>query len=219
MALTFILEITLAIYTIWRYKWSPVVRLAVLMFVALATFQLAEFMICRQMGGDPLIWSRIGYMAITTLPPLGIHMFYTLVGTKRPPLIAVAYASGLVFLLFFMLAPGAVTGHACLGNYVIFQVAPGSGGLYGAYYYGWLATMLVLCWRFIRRTAAGRKRRAIEGLAAGYAVFLIPATTISLVKPETIVGMPSIMCGFAVLLAIILAIIVLPTSAKPKEKR
>jgi len=48
----------------------------------------------------------------------------------------------------------------------------------------------------------------------GYSIFIIPATTVNLVNPATISGIPSIMCGFAVLLALALGFAVLPVAAK-----
>jgi len=47
-------------------------------------------------------------------------------------------------------------------------------------------------------------------LVLGYLVFLIPTALANSVKPETRRGIPSIMCGFAVLYAIILALYILP---------
>lgn len=216
MIATIIIEVTLAVYTVWRYKLTPIVRLAALMFASLAVFQLAEYMVCRDVG-DGMLWSRIGYVAITALPPLGLHMYYAMTKTRNRPLVAVAYLNGLAFVSFFLLAPDAFTGQVCLGNYVIFSLLPGSGWMYALYYYGWLAAVLVLCWKYLRQ-AKGRGRRTVQGLAAGYAVFLIPAATAGLLKPETLVAMPSIMCGFAVLLAIIMAFTVLPAAAEKRKR-
>ncbi|GEM_PF-4205541 len=41
--------------------------------------------------------------------------------------------------------------------------------------------------------------------------FIVPTTAVNLINPATLAGIPSIMCGFAVLLAIILAGEVLPS--------
>ena len=44
----------------------------------------------------------------------------------------------------------------------------------------------------------------------GYVLFMVPTTFVNIVDPSTISGIPSIMCGFAVLLAATLAGKVLP---------
>jgi len=223
MIATFLIEIGLAVYGVIRYKWSPAVRLAAALLLFLAVFQLAEFLVCQGLGGDALFWSRVGFVAITTLPPLGIHLTYVLAGTKPTPkarpLLAPAYATGICFMLFFTLVGQSLDGHACMGNYVIFQVAPGFGGLYGLYYYGWLIATLLLGWYFVRTVRQRPTRKAIQALMFGYAIFLIPTTTAGLLKPEAIAAIPSIMCGFAVLLALVLSFIVLPLGVKRKAKK
>lgn len=212
MIVTFAIEIALVILTVWRYKLDPVARLVVLLLISLATFQLAEYMVCRGVMGDSLIWSRLGFIAITALPPLGIHLIYILAGAKKRHFLWPAYIAGGLFMLFFALVGRSIDGHACMGNYVIFQVAPGFGGLYGLYYYGFLIAALGLGWHFMRKSSNKKTRRSLTGLMLGYTIFLIPTTTVSLLRPETITAIPSIMCGFAVLLALTLWFIVLPRS-------
>jgi hypothetical protein len=73
MVATCVIEITLLIYTVWRYKLNKLTRLATLVLFLLAVFQLSEFRVCR--GYTSLVlWSHIGYIAITLLPPVGIHI-------------------------------------------------------------------------------------------------------------------------------------------------
>ncbi|HSW98485.1 MAG TPA: histidine kinase N-terminal 7TM domain-containing protein [Candidatus Saccharimonadales bacterium] len=209
MAATFIIEVSLAVYTLWRYKMARTAQLAVLVFAMLATFQLAEFMVCRGPVAGTLQWSRLGYGAIALLPPLGLHLLVTITGQRRRALLASAYTAAAAFVAYFLLAPGAVNGHVCLGNYVIFEVAKNSGALFGAYYYGLLAAALWLGWRALKGAPAP-KRRAIKGLLFGYLAFIVPVVCVNLLSPNTMRGIPSIMCGFAVLLALALAFEVLP---------
>jgi len=216
MIATFCIEIGLAIYTMWRYRQSLVTRLIVLLFVFLAMFQLAEFMVCRGATGNTLIWSQIGYVAITLLPPLGIHLVYAIAGVKKRPLLIPAYIAAAGFMAFFAFVGNAIDGHACLGNYVIFQVAPGSGRLYGAYYYGLLLVTLGLGYYFRNQTKDRHQRRAFTGVMVGYLAFIIPTATANQLSPETIQAIPSVMCGFAILLALILAFVVLPVVAKER---
>jgi hypothetical protein len=57
---------------------------------------------------------------------------------------------------------------------------------------------------------AKNKARALKSLAVGYLAFILPVTIVNIIDPSTISGIPSIMCGFAVILAVILAGEVLP---------
>lgn len=60
------------------------------------------------------------------------------------------------------------------------------------------------------RRAAPHITRALKVLIVGYAAFMAPTTLVNIIDPSTIAGIPSIMCGFAVILALILSGFVLP---------
>ncbi len=218
MIATFVIEIVLAIYVAMRYELNEVGRLAVVLLVALATFQLAEFSVCGSTTGS-VIWSRIGYVAITLLPPLSLHLTYALTEAKKRLLLVPAYASMVAFIVFFAVMPGAFSGYACLGNYVIFEVGNGAGGLFGAYYYILLAVTLILGWKFMRQAKDRKAKRALGGLMAGYALFIIPAVAADIVSPDVVRAMPSVMCGFAVILALSLVFVVLPNGLARKVKQ
>lgn len=212
---TFVIEIFLALYTIIRYKMTTISRLAVATFVSLAVFQLAEFQVCAAAWFDPMLASRIGYVAITLLPALGIHFIYAIAGKTNRLRIGAGYLIAAVFSIFFLTAGDALTGNVCQGNYVIFDVAPGSIWAYTLYYYGFLVAGVALCLQFARN-AKPHVRSALGWFAAGYLAFMVPTTVVNIVDPSTIQGIPSIMCGFAVLFALALAIKVLPQIAKKR---
>lgn len=207
MLATFVVEIVLALYTMFRYKLNEVGRLAVLLLVFLAIFQLAEYAVCEGTGWiDSVLASRIGYVAITVLPPLGIHLAYAIARAKKRPLLWPVYLNAAMFIAMFLLIGPVFSGHACMGNYIIFQMMPDVVWLYALYYYGWLLAGLWLC----RHLATASTKRALYGLGIGYLVFLVPTTLVNIIDPETIKGIPSIMCGFAVLLAFTIAFWILP---------
>lgn len=211
MITTFVIEIACAMYVIARYKLTPVSRLAVAVLVGLAVFQLAEFNVCEgSWGVDSLTWARIGYVAITLLPPLGLHMAMRIAGVKRPFLVSGAYVAAAVFAVIFLFVGHGMRGQECLGNYVIFEVAPCAVWPYALYYYGLLLLTVGIALRESMRVKARNVKAALISLAVGYAAFIVPTTFVNVVDPTTIAGIPSIMCGFAVILALVLAGIVLP---------
>jgi len=215
MLATCILEIALAIYAIFRYRLNEITRLAVWLLVLLAVFQAAEYNVCESGFIDSLWAARIGYVAITFLPPLGIHLAYALAATKKRPLLPWAYASGGAFAVYFLLATQGLSGHACMGNYVIFQQAPGTVWLYTLYYFGWILATMWLCFRL----ATSKTKLSLLGLAFAYAIFIVPTTMVNIASPDTIAGIPSIMCGFAVGFAVILVMWILPKTVPKIPKR
>lgn len=211
MIATFIIEIIAAGYATWRYRLNKSGRLIVATLICLSIFQLSEYFVCGGLGMSSSGWSRLGYAAITMLPPLGLHLLYVLGGRTSRRLVAASYAMAGAFIVYFMSYAHAFTGYQCTGNYVIFQLAVKSGGAYGMYYYGWLLTALVKAARWLRQAKLPKPQiQAIKGLAVGYLVFIVPTAIANTVKPETRQGIPSIMCGFAVLFALILVAYILP---------
>ena len=213
MLATFLIEIGFAAYVLWRYKFTPITRLIVALLVLLAAFQGTEYLLCGGWGVDGGMWSRIGYGAITLLPPLGIHLAYLLANRKPAVVVGLGYASCAAFLGYFVFATQAISGHTCYANYVTFDTADASTIPYTMYYYGWLfvGTFLTFSWA---STLDKHRRAALYALMGGYLALLIPTTTITLLWDETLAAIPSIMCGFAIILAGLLTLKVAPESIK-----
>lgn len=213
MIATFVIEISLMAYTIFRYKMNTITRLIAALLGFLALFQLAEYNVCGGLFSlDAESWSRIGYVAITILPPIALHLVTAIAHVKGrwTALVAASYAAAIAWIGFFAAMPSAFDGHKCAGNYAIFQIGRNAGSLYFGYYYLLLIVGIAACIYF----AAYAKRRPIK-LAlllqlTGYLSFLLPTAITNTVNPETIRGIPSIMCGFAVSFALILAFYILP---------
>lgn len=216
MLATFFIEIALAIYAIWRYKMTALTRLISLLLGLLAVFQLAEYLVCGGLGLSGLDWSRVGFMAITLLPPIGLHIVHEMAGKQNKPLIIASYATSAAFVAYFAFATSALTGNQCTGNYVIFELPLTATWIYSVYYYGWVITGLVTAWQFAKSARKTKQQSALKAFAVGYASLLIPTATVNLIAPETLNGIPSIMCGFAVILALIVGFKVLPNLAEQK---
>ncbi|HET6747020.1 MAG TPA: hypothetical protein VFH06_02865 [Candidatus Saccharimonadales bacterium] len=190
--------------------------MAIAILVGLAVFQLAEFNVCEGAWGvDSLMWARIGYVAITLLPPLGLHLATKLAGKKQPILVGISYLSAAAFAILFLFVGHGMTAQQCLGNYVIFSIASWSVIPYTIYYYGWLVVAVAysIYWALRRK---GAVRSALLALAVGYLAFIIPTTAVNIIDPSTIAGIPSIMCGFAIILALILTLKVVPLAVGKK---
>ena len=208
MVLTCGIEVVLLIYTVIRYKMTAITRLTATTLALLALFQLCEFHVCRS-GWVAGTWSRIGFIAITMLPPLGIHIIQNMSKRGWQGLTWVGYIAGATFAGVFGFSKDAFVGHVCAGNYAIFQLAPRLGGFYFGYYYLWLFVGIGLSLYFSVK-ARMLIRQALILQATGFLVFILPTGIVNDLNPQTISGIPSIMCGFAVLYALILVFAILP---------
>ncbi len=217
MIATCIIEVSLLLYTLVRHRMNTVTRLSVATLGLLALFQLSEFTVCGATHWSASAWSRVGYMAITLLPPVGIHLVRALSGRGSPWIVRAAYLSGIAFALIFGLSPSAFQDHICAGNYAIFQLAPNLGGIYFGYYYGWLLFGIGQALLFTA-TAKINIRKALLYQVFGWLSFLLPTGIVNAMNPQTIAGIPSVMCGFAVIYAIVLVFGILPMAAKQTKK-
>lgn len=213
MIATFLLELILALYVFTRYKLNPKGRVILALLVCLAIFQAAEYYVCT---GSVLGFeaSRIGYAAITMLPPLGLYLMSLL--TKPLSKSAKVALMGVTALIvsYFLFAPSAIGGYVCTGNYVIFQIGSWQAWLYGTFYYSLLAAAI---WRGCTQAPArpkAKNAKAVKWLLIGYAVFIVPVAVLVVIQPDTRSAIPSIMCGFAVTLALILALKIAPLVQK-----
>jgi hypothetical protein len=221
MVATLVIEFSLAVYAVWRYQMTVLVRLITSMLVALGVFQLAEYFVCTGIGSMAVPWSRVGFVAITALPPIGLHIMHELAGKQSRKLVTFSYASMVSFMAFFLFSPGIFTGHQCTGNYVIFQFTPNVTGLYSLYYFGWLLTGIGLGLKWSNELMRQGKKsvtrlQTVRGLIVGYLVFLVPSAVVMTTNPAWRRGIPSVLCGFAVLLALILGLYILPRAAERK---
>lgn len=216
MVATFLIEIILLLALVIRYKMNRITRLIALSLFALAFFQLAEYFVCGGLGVDAQAWSRLGFVAITSLPPLGLHIIYSIKKTPRMWPVWASYALMAAWIGVFTFSQTAFRSHECAGNYVIFDLQLYLSYLYSAYYYGILLLGIVASLHFAQQ-ASGRQKQALLGMIAGYLVFLLPTAVVNTINPETIAGIPSIMCGFAVLFALILYGYVIPRTSKSNK--
>jgi hypothetical protein len=222
MLATLTTETALAIYTVWRYKMTTASRLITGIFLSLAAFQLAEYFVCTGYGLRAEQWSRLGFVMITLLPPLGLHLMHVLAKKPKRRLVTASYVSMAAYIGVFMFYRTAFNGHQCTGNYVIFQIGAQLGGLYYLYYFSWLAAGIGLGAHWANQLvekgqAVRRQLESVRGLIVGYLVFLVPVALANTVRPQTRRGIPSIMCGFAVILAFILAAYILPRAGELKQ--
>jgi hypothetical protein len=213
MLATFLIEFGMLFYVLWRYKMTTLTRLITVFLGALGTFQLAEYMICGGLGLGHTEWVQLGYVSITLLPALGMHMVAVLAKKSVKPLVYAAYASAAAYAVYFIGFGGMAISHECSPNYTIFDLSNNGYLWYGIYYYGWLLLTAGLAAYWARQQP--KKALLLRWMVAGYAVFIVPTSIANVIDPATMRAIPSIMCGFAVLCALILVWRILPLAKAP----
>lgn len=206
---TFVAESVLLLYVLLRYKMSLFVGIASMLIFSLSMFQLSEYMICK--NGNWNLWIAIGFASITLLPVLGYHLVAIILNKKK--LLIPLYLLTVTAIGFIVFSNNAIIDAKCSQNYLTFVAGNSLWGAYTIFYFGllFLGSMRILgnVWnkRFKKYTRADK---ALLWIFVGYLSFLIPTGLVYIVSPEARHAIPSIMCGFAILLAMILAFKVLP---------
>lgn len=216
MLATLAIETGLLLLILTKYRSTLLVKLAALTLFCLAGFQWAEYNVCTGTSLLTLNWSKVGFIFITLLPPLGVHMTHV-IAKKKSILPKLAYALAGIWSVFFLLSPSVFDSTQCTGNYVIFQFDAMASYAYGLYYYGLLFVGMVASYNFSKSLANAKRSQALKEFMYGYLVFIVPTAIANTLRPETTDAIPSIMCGFAIVFALILALRVLPLALGEKS--
>lgn len=210
MLITFLVEVTLAIYTFIRYRLTAFGRVAGLTIVLLAIFQVAEYQICAN-HCEPcsLVWSKIGFVAITLLPVASLYLISLM--THKTYFLIIGYLLAFAYTVYFLFVPKAISGAICGGNYVIFDTSRSLYSFYGFYYFGFL---LLGIWEALERMHEIHKKTATKRLLfwfiISYLSFMLPLAILYIIFPWVRGATESVMCGFAVLFAFILVLKIVP---------
>lgn len=178
----------------------------------LGSFQLAEYMMCT--GGNPQMWSKFGTAVISLLPVAGLHMVTLL--TRPTRWTGVGYLLGGLIMgaIIFLEVPILPQ---CTGKFVILRFEDWFSILFNLYY----AMFIFIALEMIVRTwmlHKGNKQELFWAMAA-YMVFIIPTALVYIFISISREAMPSIMCGFAVLGALVLVFKEMPVFYKVSAKK
>jgi hypothetical protein len=206
MLATMAIEGILAIYVLLRYRRGAFAKIAAVLLALLGIFQLSEFQVCSNQ--NPLFWSHFGLAAITLLPIVGLQLISYVTQKRRFLVIGCAIAAALV--LVFLFVPQSITGSLCGGNYVVFNGPTGLYQFYGAYYFAFLIFAIWQLLETMREKKGTIIRQVLRWFIIGYLSFMAPMGVIYALYAPARVAVTSIMCGFAVILALIVAFQIVP---------
>lgn len=213
MVATFALELVLAIYTVAKYKLNSKGRVIIALLICLAAFQLAEYFVCTS-SSVAISSARVGFAAITLLPGLAFYLMALLTKPLSRKLTVLMLVATLLIAGYFLVAPQAFDGYQCTGNYVMFQIGRRPAILYGLFYFGLILFSILKGVRFLGTEPGHEKARPVQWFIAGYAMFIVPVAVLTVFHPDTSRAIPSVLCGFAVTLAVVLVVKVAPLTLK-----
>lgn len=220
MLMTCIIEVSLAFYILLTYSMRQLShRLVVFILILLAGFQGIEYVLCAQQDQESITFlAHLGYTCITLLPVLGLHLTSALVKRKTPIYVYIGYSVAVMWMIYFMALSGSVIQGQCGANYALLRMPQRISQLYAMYYIGLLIVGIWEAYTVSRRHLYQRFWKPLLLLILGYICILFPTASAVMIEPQTLHAIPSVMCGFALTLAVILACGVVPTSDELFEK-
>lgn len=205
MLATFIIEGILALYVWFRYKTTKFAKASVLLIIFLGLVQVSEYQICA--GQSNSFWLKIGFISMTALPVLGLYL--TSLVKEKSKFLELGYFLAGVFIIYFIFFIPTIKS-ICAGNYVIFEGNKILRDFYSPYYFIFLFLSVSDLLGKALKTKEQEEKKFIYWFIFGYFSFLFPMGVVYILFEQTRNAVPSIMCGFAVILAFVTAFKVVP---------
>ncbi len=174
-----------------------------IMLLLLAGYQFAEVAVCA--NPQILLYSRLAFFEITWLPPLALWLVYQLSSTKNKWLKILPggyFLSGLALSIWIFTDPSCITKSVC--ELVIARYSHPSPFdlVYGIYFQTGLVLLVFWASAALVRTEDLVIRKHLANLQTGVLGFIFPSMAVRILMPESSGILPSVMCHFALILAV-----------------
>ena len=199
------IELILLIIICIKNRDHPQFWIIFTIMLLLQTYQLSEFLLCIGVAQNIVV--RLAISIITFLPPTGYLLTIRVLQCKRKFVLLIFYLSlifAVILSFYFFFWDTTIVMKDCNPIYAVYQI--GFTHLYGVYYNSViLLTLLVIFYQIIFKRVLKHNLKGLLVLI-GYISFLLPMIITLLVDPLLVSATTSIMCKYAILLAIMLLI-------------
>jgi len=207
---TGVLEFVAAVFTLISPGRKQILLPTALIFLLLAGYQFAEVAVCA--APDNVLFLRLAYFDITWLPPLSLWLMTRLVAPrpKAVSLISIPWFVAAALIVGWIFIAGSGPDKSVCQLVVARYINPRPFDvLYGAFYQSGLALLLFGTTAALGAGGDPVLRKHLAGLQAGALGFILPSLAVRILFRETEGILPSVMCHFALVLAVFLFVMVL----------
>jgi hypothetical protein len=203
--LTAALEIGLAIWAFRSPGRQDILRTTGLLLLVLAGYQVAEVFICAEPSRRFL--AALAFVDIVWLPPLGLWLLVLCTGTQKQGLIRLTQST---FVMAGLLATWVlvddsfVVGTVCQTVLATYEHGTPFHHVYGVFYELSLGAMIVGAMLGAVKLDDKIARAHCADLQLGVLAFMIPALFTQVFWKGLDPSLPSIMCHYAIILALLL---------------
>ena len=203
---TFIIEITLATFFLLKNPKDKLNKTIALIAFLLGFYQLNEFLICTT-GFN--IFTKLALITVAILPSLAIT--YTLIILRKKINIIwhiLLYTPSAFFILITIISSIYKQPAICSTVFIQYPYAGLIGKFFGLYYLLFLLASIILFYYASFKTTSIYEKRLHHLGILGILIFTIPTFIFLLFLPALQIQTSSILCEFALLLAIELIIVI-----------
>ena len=190
-----------------------------LILLLLAGYQLTEVAICADVAAAGFL-PRLAFVIVTWLPALGL----LLVAQIQRPRSRAMYGFAIAMLALSAGIVGWIavdssfaSASVCNAVYARYAHAQPRFQLYAGYYWVGLLGMTLVSGFGIRSTKDVRRRQCLGHVLIGTLGFILPSIAVSYFVPATKHALPSVLCHFALILAMLLAHMLWVLRTSPEE--
>jgi len=207
---TGIFEFLAALYTFFSPGRKRLLYPVGALFLLLAGYQFAEVAVCS--NPENLLLTRLAFFDITWLPPLGIWIVWVLSAPKikalnAVPLVYFAAAAGLSFWIFS--DAGCITKSVCQTVIARYQQSNPFETVFGLFFQSAMAILIFGAAAGMASAGDAVRRKHLANVQVGILGFVLPSLAVRILVQETQGMLPSVMCHFALVLAISLCALAL----------
>jgi len=200
-------EVVVAVWALRGPGDRSIVRTTAAILVLLAGYQVVEVAVCANVGA-PGVLPRLAFLDVTWLPPLGLVLVAQL-HRPRSRLFHMAsrtmLAAALGIAAWIALDRSFATASVCSAVYARYTHVMPRFAVYAGFYWVGLLGMVVFSGYGAKASVDPHRRRLLAQVLFGTAGFVVPAVVTSWFIPTAVGALPSIMCHFALVLAVFLA--------------
>jgi len=203
---TAVFELGAAWWVLRREGNRSVLRVTAAIFVLLASYQAIEVAICADEAHAGFL-PRLAFIAVTWLPPLGLLLIARLIHPRSRYAMTAAVAmlaAAVGMVVWIVTDPGFAGISVCTAVVARYTHAMPRFFVYSAFYWMGLAGMVGFAGVGLRTATSGAQRRLIRQILLGTLAFVVPSLVTSFFVPMAKGAMPSVMCHYALLLALFL---------------
>lgn len=174
--------------------------------IMLGFYQFTEFMLCT--SKNAALWVRAGYITYTFLPALGVHavLNYFKVPGKINRLLLYIIPVG--YTVMALLSPEFVQGGSCQTVFILTKIFYSKNHqvffsiLYDLYYFSFMLFACLFAFRKYWIEKDVQKKKLYVLLPIAISLMSVPPFIVVIVFPFFHIMFPSVLCHFAILLAI-----------------